>query len=59
MSIEKAKEFAERARNRASLRGDPTFALEWMGQALYEIAGALEDLSAKIDRLTETQARRS
>jgi hypothetical protein len=57
MSIEKAKEFAERARERASLRGDPMFALEWVGKALYEIAGALEDMSAKIDRLAETPPR--
>jgi hypothetical protein len=52
MSIEKAKKFAAHA----SLRADPSFALELVGKTLYEIVGVLEEMSAKIDKLTEARS---
>jgi hypothetical protein len=56
MSIEKAK---ERAKFLASIQMNPSHGISALAEILYELTEVLEDMSAKIDKLAETQAPRT
>jgi len=53
MSIEKARKSAKFL---ASIQMNPSHGISELAQILYELTEVLEDMSAKIDRLAETQA---
>jgi hypothetical protein len=54
MSIEKARKYVQLA----MLIQEPSHGVSLLAKTLFELIEVLEDMSAKMDKLTETQARR-